>query len=548
MIVLVALAAFVPGLGRIPPTDRDEARFAQASRQMLASGDLVDIQFQNEPRYKKPIGIYWLQAGSAAIVGWLTDQASPPIYAYRLPSLAAAILAALITGWIGLALFGPAVGLASGIMLATTLLVTVEARLAKTDATLLALSLIMQAVLAQTWMTRKSATDRQLAPSTAVLFWIAGGAGVLVKGPVVLLIPVCTILALSILERRADWLKPLRPLTGLAVAAAIIVPWMLAIAVRSQGAFVDDAIGQDLFSKLTGSDDTHVLWPGFYVLTFALVFWPWGGLVVLALAFAWRRRHDERVHFLLAWIIPAGIALELTPAKLLHYPLPIYPAVAIVAAMAFVEGYGQPNRRPPSGGTMWVATALTVTITALLGLAITLSGPFLLGEDLDWTVVIALPVMGLLTIAGIVLLRTGHKTGTIATFTALSLSVYGLTYHRILPSLDALWVSRQMERAVRQYAPCPQTRLITAGYSEPSLVFLVGTETVLASSGEEAANRFAKSGKCTLAMIEEDQLDAFHDQLRQVNRTAFGHSIIIGFNYANGRDVFIHVFTLNKNT
>ena len=62
VLVVVALLNILPGFFTIPPTDRDEARFAQATKQMLETGDYVDIRFQDEVRYKKPVGIYWLQA------------------------------------------------------------------------------------------------------------------------------------------------------------------------------------------------------------------------------------------------------------------------------------------------------------------------------------------------------------------------------------------------------------------------------------------------------------------------------------------------------
>src|SRR5689334_905075 len=52
-LVLISLVAFLPGFFNIPPTDRDEARFAQATKQMIESGDYVDIRFQNEARHKK---------------------------------------------------------------------------------------------------------------------------------------------------------------------------------------------------------------------------------------------------------------------------------------------------------------------------------------------------------------------------------------------------------------------------------------------------------------------------------------------------------------
>ena len=61
-LLLVSLVAFLPGFFQVPPVDRDETRFAQATKQMVESGDFVDIRFQDEVRYKKPVGIYWLQA------------------------------------------------------------------------------------------------------------------------------------------------------------------------------------------------------------------------------------------------------------------------------------------------------------------------------------------------------------------------------------------------------------------------------------------------------------------------------------------------------
>src|SRR3569623_1745158 len=64
LLVVVCLIAFLPGFFQIPPVDRDESRFAQASKQMVESGDYVDIRFQEDVRYKKPVGIYWLQSAA----------------------------------------------------------------------------------------------------------------------------------------------------------------------------------------------------------------------------------------------------------------------------------------------------------------------------------------------------------------------------------------------------------------------------------------------------------------------------------------------------
>ncbi len=107
-LILICLAFFVPGLFTLPPVDRDESRFAQATSQMLETGDFIQIRFQNEPRNKKPIGIYWLQAASAALCG--TAQ-SRKIWPYRIPSLIGAIFSVLLTFALGKRLFGERTGL-----------------------------------------------------------------------------------------------------------------------------------------------------------------------------------------------------------------------------------------------------------------------------------------------------------------------------------------------------------------------------------------------------------------------------------------------------
>src|SRR5215210_6234287 len=137
-LIAVALISFLPGFINIPPVDRDEARFAQATKQMIESGDYIDIRFQDEVRYKKPVGIYWLQAGvvrAAEALG--VPQARSTIWLYRIPSLLGAIGAVLLTYWTALAFVTRCGAFLAGLMVATCVLLNIEARLAKTDAVLL---------------------------------------------------------------------------------------------------------------------------------------------------------------------------------------------------------------------------------------------------------------------------------------------------------------------------------------------------------------------------------------------------------------------------
>src|ERR1700681_1857518 len=123
VLVLVALLGFLPGFFNTPPLDRDEARFAQASKQMIENRDYVDIRFQDEVRYKKPVGIYWLQAGvvnTARALGM--TRALTTIWLYRIPSLAGAIGGVLLTYWTALAFVSRRAAVLAALMMAGAIL------------------------------------------------------------------------------------------------------------------------------------------------------------------------------------------------------------------------------------------------------------------------------------------------------------------------------------------------------------------------------------------------------------------------------------------
>jgi 4-amino-4-deoxy-L-arabinose transferase-like glycosyltransferase len=223
---LIALLLYLPGFASLPATDRDEARFAQASRQMRESGDLVDIRFQNEPRYKKPIAIYWLQAGAASLVGGPVNR----IWPYRLPSLISALVALGFVLKLGERLFDRRVGLIAALLMAASLLLGVEARLATTDATLLATSLAGFDALAAAYL-------RAAKRWSWIQFWVALGLGVLVKGPILPLVLVSTVAVLAIADRQVRWLSALRPALGIPLVLLVVGPWLVAIAIASHGAF-----------------------------------------------------------------------------------------------------------------------------------------------------------------------------------------------------------------------------------------------------------------------------------------------------------------------
>jgi hypothetical protein len=103
-VLLLALLSFWVGLAELPVQDRDEARYAQASRQMAETGDWVDIRFQEEARHVKPVGVYWMQAAVLELTG---RTGTNEVWVHRIPSYLAGAFAALALIWAGTPLVGP---------------------------------------------------------------------------------------------------------------------------------------------------------------------------------------------------------------------------------------------------------------------------------------------------------------------------------------------------------------------------------------------------------------------------------------------------------
>src|SRR5262249_41706125 len=184
-LVAMSLVCFLPGFFNIAPIDRDEPRFAQATKQMIESGDYVDIRFQDEVRYKKPVGIYWLQAAAVRAGEALgVPQAHTTIWLYRIPSLVGALAAVLLTYWPALVFVSRLNACLAALMLAASIMLGIEARLAKTDAVLLATVVAAMGAMAQAYL-RKAAAPGWAMPA---VFWSALAAGVLIKGPLIVMI------------------------------------------------------------------------------------------------------------------------------------------------------------------------------------------------------------------------------------------------------------------------------------------------------------------------------------------------------------------------
>lgn len=528
---LIAFLAGLPGVFAMPPLDRDESRFAQATAQMLESGDFVVIRFQDQPRFKKPVGIHWLQAASVALVSQAEDR---EIWAYRLPSLLGAMLAAAACAWGASVFFGGPTGLLAGAILGSTFLLSTEAFIAKTDAVLAGTTTLALAALARIY-----AASRDGPPAgriTRLLFWLGLSSSILVKGPVGLMVVTLTCLSLWAWDRKGAWLKDLGWTWGLILMAAIIGPWAAAVTVATDGGFWTTAFGADFAPKLVGGQESHGAPPGYHTLLTPLLIFPGALLLPAALALGWRARNEPGVRFALCWLIPAFIVFEATPTKLVHYTLPTYGALAWLMAAAVM--------RPPIGP---IARWAGIALSALVGVVFAVAVFYLYGEygdpsDLPATIATALLLAGA-GLTGAYLLWRGDALKAICAAMALTVLGHGAFATAFAPNLEPLWLSRRTEEVLARAQLLPRQGIApppiaVAGYAEPSLVFALGTSTDLGDV-PEAVEALAEQRP---AVVEGREQKAFEAALKAQGIKAREIGRVEGLDYSNGDETTLRVY------
>jgi 4-amino-4-deoxy-L-arabinose transferase-like glycosyltransferase len=532
---LLALLAGLPGLLAMPPLDRDESRFAQATAQMLEQDDYVVIRFQDQPRFKKPVGIHWLQAASVAA---FSDPEARQIWAYRLPSLLGAMLAAAACAWGAATFFGAPTGLVAGAILGGTLLLSTEAFIAKTDAVLCGTTTLALACLARIYAAsryRDSLDRPEVGRLTRLAFWLAISVATLVKGPIGPMAVALTAISLAIWDRKGGWLRTLGWGWGLILFAAIVGPWAWAVTVATDGGFWKAAIVGDMASKLTGGQESHGAPPGYHALAAVLQFFPATLLLPAGLVLGWKARAEPGVRFALCWLIPTWLVFELTPTKLSHYALPCYGALAWLAAAAL--------REPLGARVRWTGGILQ----ALVGLLLAGGAAYLMSlygdpSDLAATAVTAVLLAAAGLTGGYFTIR-GQARRALAWALPLGILGHAALVGVLAPRLEPLLLSERAETVLARARLLPRQGvapgpIAVAGYAEPSLVFGVGTGTTLGDA-QDAALALADN---RAAVVESREQPAFQAALKRLRVIPRRIGTVEGLDYSNGDKTTLTVY------
>ena len=341
-LLLICAVNFFAFLGGHSLWDVDEPNNAVCASEMWLAGNWWVPMFNGDYRFDKPILIYWLMIPLNALFGVNEWSA-------RLPSAMAMTGLVAVIWYMSRRLITAAaisvrkneseiIPLMAAGLFATALHIVVIARAAVPDPLLmLSLGFTLPALLIVYLEERSQRSERM--PGLLMAAYVAIGFGVLAKGPIAGLMPLLIIVTFLLLMR--DWKSwsLFRPFKGAAIALLVAAPWYIAVGVLTQGEWLEGFIFRHNIERFTDPLQGHKGFPGLYILSVLVGWFPWSGLLAAMVAFgAWRLKvlREEPVRlFMLCWIGVYILFFSIARTQLPNYVLPLFPAAALLMAFGW---------------------------------------------------------------------------------------------------------------------------------------------------------------------------------------------------------------------
>jgi 4-amino-4-deoxy-L-arabinose transferase-like glycosyltransferase len=317
-LIFAVVALFLWQLGAAPLFDVDEGAFAQASREMLNSGDWGHTTLNGADRFDKPILIYWFQAALMGLIG-------PYDWVARLPSALAVLAALFMVHRFCAHQFDQQVANRAMLMLASSLGLLSIGRAATADGLLNAL------IIATTLSLWLFAANGQRSHLRWAYAWCA--LGILAKGPIAVLVPGGALLVWSLFSDRGRtaWRAIFCP-SGWVILLLIAAPWYLYALDRHGMAFIEGFILKHNVERFTGTLEGHGGSFLYYLVFLPLLLLPWSGLGIRMLASVKKLWTQALPKFFLLWAAFVFVFFSLSGTKLPHYMLyGLTPLVILIA-------------------------------------------------------------------------------------------------------------------------------------------------------------------------------------------------------------------------
>jgi 4-amino-4-deoxy-L-arabinose transferase-like glycosyltransferase len=501
----IALAAYwMAWLGVAPLFDVDEGAFAEASREMLASGDWGHTTLNGIDRFDKPILVYWLQAASIGVFG-------ANEWAVRLPSALCAFGWALATGRFAAQRWGPRIGLLAAVILSSSLGPLAIGRASTADA-LLNLLLALAAFDLWRYLERTAPTggapDRHGATLALrrMALWIA--LGVLAKGPVAIVVPAGAAIGWALLRRvvaREDaWrsvLGILRSPSAWAIGVAVAVPWYGYAWWRHGDAFVQGFLVRHNLQRFSGPLEGHGGSVLYYALLLPVLMLPWTPMLVPVVRRLRETATDRTSGFLLAWAVFVLALFSLSGTKLPHYALYGYTPIALLAARELGRGAA-----PRSAVWVVVGAAVVVAFGAVSPWVAAWAGAR--QRDAHWGVLLdastlpQAPAWGWTALAAAVIVVLGAWGLRHPSVRARAAAASALAAGVWVSSSVAPWWGRALQEPVKALAVEARSRglpVVQWGLHQPSLAYYLD---------RPAPQRAPREGEA--ALVRTDRLDALN--------------------------------------
>jgi 4-amino-4-deoxy-L-arabinose transferase-like glycosyltransferase len=362
-----ALLLHVSGTWIIPLVDRDEPRFAEASREMRERSDFVIPYFNDKYRFDKPAFIYWTQIASYSVFG-------ENDFAARFPSAVAAALTAVILFAWGRRVGGERIGWWAALIFTLCLPVFIHAKASVADMWLVFFGTVAYWAgyeLLADFLNPQRAREGGRPPRAAlwrVIFYVALGLGFLAKGPLAWL-PLLVVISTKLFVRGVPLTRRFWFVTGMLCAFAIVCTWGIPAVLRTNGEFFTVGIGRHVVERSliameghgTTSWNTYLAAMPFYFLTVFISFFPWSIKLPRLTKHLWRQR-DATDKYLLSGVLIVFVLMSLVKTKLPHYTLPAFPLLSLLLARhLFVVGSERFARRAAIGAA---AGSLAVSFIA----------------------------------------------------------------------------------------------------------------------------------------------------------------------------------------